>query len=322
MKMPTKIIPAVVILAILVLFPLFVKDPYFQHLANVAFIFAIGIYGFNIITGITGQLNLAHAGFIGIGAYTSAIMATKLGLSFWLAMPAAVLVTASFGVFIGYPSLRLTGVYFALTTLGFGSILALIFDNWIVLTGGPMGVTGIPAPSAIVLPGGYSLSFESKTSFYYLSLVFLAIGFYINRQLLQSRLGRQMLAVSGNETLARSVGISIARTKIIAFVLATILLGVSGSLYAHYFRFISPATFSVGESFRDLTMLVVGGRGTLAGPLIGAVIFTLLPELLRSIEAYQWVAYGLILMVCVIFLPQGIMGFIKEFIAQKRKKVR
>jgi branched-chain amino acid transport system permease protein len=127
-----------------------------------------------------------------------------------------------------------------------------------------------------------------------------------------------MLAVKENEALARSVGISIAKTKIVAFVLATMLLGASGSLYAHYFRFISPVSFSVSESFRHLTMLVVGGMGTLSGPLVGAVLFTLLPEFLRSVEEYQWVAYGLILMLSVIFLPKGIVGFIKEWVEERK----
>ncbi len=312
MKNSAKHLLPLLVLAAAIPFPLIIDDPYFKHTANVAFIFATGIYGFNIITGITGQLNIAHAGFLGIGAYASALAATKLGLAFWLAMPCAVVVTGLFGLLIGYPSLRLTGVYFALTTLGFGEILHLVFDNWIPVTGGPMGITGIPAPSPIPLPGGGEISFESKTAFYYLSLAFLVVAFYINRQLLRSRLGREMLAVKENDTLARSVGIAVSRTKIIAFVLATMLLGASGSLYAHYFRFISPVSFSVSESFRHLTMLVVGGMGTLSGPLIGAVLFTLLPELLRSVEAYQWVAYGLILMVCVIFLPKGIMGYVKQ----------
>jgi branched-chain amino acid transport system permease protein len=299
-----------VLLAFLI--PVLTKDPYYQHTLNVAFLFAISVYGFNIITGITGQFNIAHAGFIGIGAYVSAIATTRLLLSFWIAMPLAILVTAFFGFLIGYPSLKLRGVYFALTTLGFGEILSLVFENWIPVTGGPMGITGIPAPTAIRFPG-FSLVFDNKIAFYYLCLVFVLLSIYINRQLLESRLGRAMVAVRENEDLAQSLGISISRTKIIAFILATMFLGLCGSLYAHYFRFISPVSFSVAETFRHVTMLIVGGKGTLLGPLVGALIFTILPEILRSIEDYQWVAYGAILMLCIVFLPKGIVGLIEGF---------
>jgi branched-chain amino acid transport system permease protein len=294
------------------LIPVLTKDPYYQHTLNVAFLFAISVYGFNIITGITGQFNIAHAGFIGIGAYVSAIATTRLLLSFWTAMPLAILVTALSGFLIGYPSLRLRGVYFALTTLGFGEILSLVFENWIPVTGGPMGITGIPSPTPIRFPG-ISLVFDNKVGFYYLCLVFVLLSIYINRQLLESRLGRAMLAVRENEDLAQSLGISISRTKVVAFVLATMFLGLCGSLYAHYFRFISPVSFSVAETFRHVTMLIVGGKGTLLGPLVGALIFTILPEILRSIDDYQWVAYGAILMLCVVFLPKGIVGWIQGF---------
>ena len=291
--------------------PLLVRDAYYQHILNVICLFAIGVYGFNIITGIAGQFNIAHAGFIGIGAYASALATTALPLSFWAALPLAVLVTAGFGFLIGYPSLRLRGVYFALTTLAFGEILSLIFENWVAVTGGPMGITKIPPPTPLVLPG-LRLSFDEKTGFFYLCLVCLVAAVYVNRQLLHSRLGRAMLAVRENEDLAQSVGVPIARTKMIAFVLATVLLGATGSLYAHYFRFVSPISFSAGESFRQVTMLIVGGKGTLFGPLLGAALFTVLPEILRSMEAYQWIAYGLVLILCIVFLPNGISGWLRD----------
>ena len=299
------------------LFPSLVKDPYYQHILISTFLFAISVYGFNIITGIAGQFNIAHAGFIGIGSYASALAMTKLALSFWVALPMAVLVTITFGFLIGYPSLRLRGVYFALTTLGFGEILFLVFDNWIPVTGGPMGITGIPAPTPIPLPGGYQIAFDSKTGVYYLCLVFVLLAIYVNRQLLHSRLGRAMLSVRENEDLAQSVGIPVTRTKITAFLLATIFLGICGSLYAHYFRFVSPVSFTAGESFRQATMLIVGGKGTLIGPILGAFIFTALPESLRSVEDYQWIAYGVILMLCIVFLPNGIVGLVNELRARR-----
>jgi branched-chain amino acid transport system permease protein len=291
--------------------PVIVKNPYYQHILIVICLFAIGVYGFNIITGMAGQFNIAHAGFIGIGAYASALATTALPLSFWAGLPLAVLTTVAFGFLIGYPSLRLRGVYFALTTLAFGEILSLVFENWIAVTGGPMGITKIPPPTPLVLPG-LRLTFDEKTGFFYLCLLCLAAAVYVNRQLLHSRLGRAMMAVRENEDLAQSVGVPIARTKLIAFILATVLLGVTGSLYAHYFRFISPVSFSAGESFRQVTMLIVGGKGTLFGPLLGAIIFTVVPEVLRSVEEYQWIVYGVILMLCIVFLPNGIVGWLRD----------
>ncbi|MCK4821013.1 branched-chain amino acid ABC transporter permease [bacterium] len=309
------------VIALSLVFPLLIKDPYYQHILNISFLFAISTYALNIITGFTGQLNIAHAGFIGVGAYVSALATTNFSLSFWAAMPLAGLVTGLCGFLVGYPSLRVRGIYFALTTLALGELLFIVFDNWISVTGGPMGITGIPAPSPITLSKSISLTFDSKTGFYYLCLAFVFLSIYVNRELLNSRLGRAMLAIRENEDLAQSVGISIAQTKVIAFVLSTIMCGISGSLFAHYFRFISPVSFTLGEMFRILTMLVVGGMGTLSGPLLGTLIFTALPEFLRSVEAYQWIAYGVILMLCVAFMPEGIVGYINKKIGERQQSL-
>jgi branched-chain amino acid transport system permease protein len=305
------------LLVFAILFPFLFRDPYHQHILIVAFLSAMCVYSFNIITGMTGQLNAGLAGFVGIGAYVSALAAVELALPFWIALLLSVSATGLLGLFIAYPTLRVRGVYFAITTLSVGEILHLIFDNWVRVTGGPMGYTGIPAPSPLSFLG-VSLNFEGKTGFYYLSLAFILLILYVNRQLFHSRLGRAMLSVKENPDLAQSVGISIARIKIISFVISALLLGVCGSLYAHYFRVLSPITFSLHETFRYLSMLIVGGMGTVSGPLVGALVMTILPEFLRSIEDYQWVTYGLALMLCIIFLPEGIVGFINKILSQLR----
>ena len=263
---------------------------------------------------------MAHAGFMGIGAYTSAILSVNLSLNFWIALPFSMIVAGFFGFIIGFPSLRTKGVYFSLTTLGFGEILHIIFENWIPVTGGPMGITGINAPSAISFFGKYSISFQSKIGFYYLCLFFLMLTIYFTNRLFKSKLGFAMRAVRENEDLTKSVGISIIKTKITAFVLASMLLGLTGSLFAHYFRFISPITFTISETFRALAMLVVGGMGTLTGPLIGAVLFTVLPEILRSVEQLQWLVYGIIIIIFIAYMPEGIVGFINNKFAQKETK--
>ncbi len=312
MRKSTKTIILSLVLLAALAFPLVEKDSYYQHLIITTFLSAISVYALNIITGFTGQLNIAHAGFMGIGAYVSAILTARFGFSFWVTMPSVAVITGLFGLLIGYPSLRVRGIYFSLTTLGFGSILYIIFDNWVAVTGGPMGITGIPAPSAIQLSEDFTLTFSTKTGFYYLVLVWVLFSIYLNRELFNSRLGRAMLAVRENEDLAQSVGISVARTKVLAFVMSTALCGISGCLFAHYFRVISPVSFSLGEVFRVLTMLVVGGMGTLSGPFLGTLIFTILPEVLRSMEDYEMIAYGFILMLCAAFFPEGITGYIKR----------
>ena len=313
-----KKLSLLIMVIVALVIPKLVRDPYFLHIINVSFLFAISTYALNIMTGLTGQLNIAHAGFMGVGAYVSAVATTKLSLSFWVALPMAGVAAGIFGILIGWPLLRVRDIYFALTTLALGELFFVVFDNWIPVTGGPMGIVGIPAPSPIHISTSVSIAFQSKTAFYYLCLTFLALSIYINRELMNSRLGRAMFAIRENEDLAQSIGVSIAQTKVVAFVLSTILCGISGSLFAHYFRFISPVSFTLGEMFRILTMLVVGGMGTLSGPFVGTFIFTALPEMLRSVEAYQWVAYGLILMLCVAFMPEGIVGFINRMVRDRQ----
>lgn len=312
----------VVSITVLVAFalPIIIRDPYYQHILNTSFLFATGVYAFNIITGMTGQLNAAHAGLIGIGAYTSAIAVMKLSLSFWIALPLAGLVTGFCGFIIGVPSLRVRGVYFSLTTLGVGEILYHVFDNWMDLTGGSMGIGGVPVPSPIVFPGGLRFAFDTKIGFYYLCLCILFLAIYVNHQLLDCRTGRAMVAVRENEDLALSVGISIRKTKIFSFVLASILCGITGSLFAHYFRVVSPNSFTLAETFRLCTMLIVGGMGTVLGPLVGSMLFTALPEFLRIVKDYQWVTYGFLLMLCVVYLPEGIVGFVNGKLVERRMR--
>jgi branched-chain amino acid transport system permease protein len=307
------------IIFISLIFPYMVKNEYYQHIINITLLFTISVYALNIMTGLIGQINIAHAGFIGLGAYITALATTKMGFSFWVAMPLAGLIAAIGGFMIGYPALRVRGHYFALTTLALGEIFYLIFDNWIGVTGGPMGIVGIPSPSPIKFPNGFSIAFDSRTTFYYLLLFFVFVSIYITRELLYSRLGRAMIGIRENEDLAQSIGISIPQTKVVAFVLSTFLCGISGSLFAAYFKFISPVSFTLEEMFRILTMLVIGGSGTLFGPLIGTFIFTALPEFLRSVEDFQWIAYGLILMIFVSFMPEGIVGYLKKRIAAKEE---
>jgi branched-chain amino acid transport system permease protein len=293
---------ALAALALLTL-PFWLASPYHLHVVIMAGIFTILALSLNLLLGYTGQLSLGHAGFFGIGAYTSSLLALKLDWSFWLGLPAAALLTGLAGWAIGRLALKLRGAYFVLVTISFAGVISLVSVNWMDLTNGPLGLPGVPAPE---LPG---LSFRTKSAYYYLVLLAAALAYLVCHRLVRSRLGRAFLALRENEALAESVGVDPTRTLVVAAVVSAAMAGVAGSLYAHYTRFVSPEVFLFSYTVTMVIMVVAGGKGTLAGPVVGAVLFTVLPEVLREAMAWQWqmLAYGVLLVVLVYFLPRGIV---------------
>ncbi|HEU5193152.1 MAG TPA: ATP-binding cassette domain-containing protein, partial [Methylomirabilota bacterium] len=287
----------------LVTLPLWLANPYHQHVVIMAGIFTILALSLNLLLGYTGQLSLGHAGFFGIGAYTSALLTLRSEWSFWLALPSAALAAGLAGYGIGRLALKVRGAYFVLVTISFAGVISLISVNWMELTNGPLGLPGVPAPE---LPW---LSFRTKRVYYYLVLAAAALAYLICHRVVHSRLGRAFLALRENEPLAESVGIDPTRTLVAAAVISATLAGVAGSLYAHYTRFVSPEVFLFGYTVTMVIMVVAGGKGTLLGPVVGAVLFTALPEALREAMAWQWqmLAYGVLLILLVFFLPRGIV---------------
>jgi branched-chain amino acid transport system permease protein len=273
-----------------------------------------------LITGCTGRLNLGHAAFYGIGAYGSTLVVMKLGFPVWLGMVMGGLITVFFGVLIGIPCLKLKGSYLAITTLAFGEITRLAMINFVPLTNGPLGIRGIPGPPAIVFGNTLLISFESKISYYYLVLVICILCLLIIRRVLNSQIGRTFMAIREDEVRAETVGIDTIQVKIVNFALGAFFAGIAGSFYAHYVRFISPDTFTLGETFTILTMVVIGGLGTFYGPIVGGVIFTFLPELLRAISEYRMILYGLMMSVAIIFMPDGIVGLLQSWISGRSEK--
>ena len=284
--------------------PLWLTSAYHLHVAIMAGIFTILALSLNLLLGYTGQLSLGHAAFFGIGAYTSALLALRLEWPFWLGLPAAAVAAGLAGWAIGRLALKVRGAYFVLVTISFAGVIALVSVNWMELTNGPLGLPGVPAPS---LAG---VSFRTKTAYYYLVLVGAAGAYLLCRRLVRSRVGRAFLALRENEPLAESVGIDPTRTLVLAAVVSAALAGVAGSLYAHYTRFVSPEVFLFNYTVTMVIMVVAGGKGTLAGPVVGALVFTVLPEALREAVAWQWqmLAYGVLLVLLVFFLPRGIVG--------------
>lgn len=284
------------------IFPLFESSEYVIGVLVIAGIFTILTLSLNLVTGFTGQFCLGWAAFYGVGAYTSALLTMRLDVSFWLAMPAAGLMSALFGILLGIPTMRLKEIYLAITTLGFGEIVRLIMLNWTDLTRGAMGLPGIPSPSLF----GYE--FGSKYPYYYLILVLIILTVLIMQRLIDSRVGRALIAIREDELAAKAIGIDTTYYKILAFAVGAFFAGIAGSFYAHYATFIDPHTFAFMESITVLAMVVLGGAGSIYGSVFGAVLLTIIPEVLRDAAEYRLVIFGLMMMLVMLVRPQGVFG--------------
>jgi branched-chain amino acid transport system permease protein len=283
--------------------PFWIPNPYHLHILIMAGIFTVLALSLNLLLGYTGQLSLGHAAFFGIGAYTSALLTLKRDWSVWPALLAAAVASGLAGWAIGRLSLKLRGAYFVLVTISFAGVVSLVSQNWMDLTNGPLGLPGVPAPSL----GPWSL--RTKSAYYYLVLGSAALAYLVCHRLVGSRIGRAFLALRENEPLAASVGVDGTRYLVLATVVSAAMAGVAGSLYAHYTRFISPEVFLFNYTVTMVIMVIAGGKGTLPGPVVGAIVFTALPEALREVLSWQWqmVSYGTLLVLLVYFLPRGIV---------------
>jgi len=275
---------------------------------------AIGAVGLNILTGFTGQISLGQGAFLGVGAYTSAYITAKLGLSFWVGVPAAGLVTAMAGMVFGIPSLRLKGLYLAIATLASQFILEWIFLRWESVTGGSYGIV-IPRPSL----GGYV--FESDRSYYYIVLLIAAAMVLFAANLMRTRTGRAFMAVRDHYISAEIMGINLFKYRILSFAISSFYAGVAGALYGHSLRFVSSEQFNIEVSIVYLAMIIIGGLGSILGSIYGAVFMILLPKLLTIVTAKIAVSipgiaelatameqgvFGVIIIVFLIFEPDGL----------------
>ena len=290
-------------------FPQLGLKNYYLHIAVLSLLHILLALGLNLIAGYAGQLSLAHAAFFGIGAYTTALLTLNQHWSFWLAAPIGAVVAGLVAVAIGLPTLRLKGPYFVISSMGFGEIVRLIFLNWQSVTRGPNGLPGIPAPDPINL-GFVKLTFESRMESYYLILFVLFGVLILYYNLVNSRIGRALRAIRNDYIAAQVMGIHIAFYRILAFAGGAALAGLTGALYSGYIRFISPDTFTSGESINILIMMVIGGMGTIVGPIIGAVAITYLLETMRVFAEYRLVIYGLLMFIVILYMPQGVAGML------------
>lgn len=295
------------------LFPL-LADNYVIGLATLCAIASIGAIGLNILTGFTGQISIGVGAFLGVGGYTSAILTSTLGLSFWVALPVAGLITASVGALFGIPSLRLKGLYLAIATLAAQFIILFVISRWTGLTGGTSGMV-LQRPSI----GSFSLM--SASSYYYLCLIILLFTIVYALNLFRSRTGRAFLAVRDRDVAAEIMGINLFTYKVLSFAISSFFVGIAGALLAHYTMIVSPELYSITVSIQYLAMILVGGLGSILGSILGAIFITLLPvglgfimdylavympDMQNTLAAFQELAFGAAIILFLIFEPGGL----------------
>ena len=302
-------------IAILVL-PLAIPSSYFRHLLVLSGIFIILTISLNLIMGYIGEISLGHVAFFGIGAYTSTILSTRFAVSFPMSFLSAIMAAGVGGFLIGYPSLKLRGPYFAITTLGFVEILRQIITNWVTLTNGPMGIAGVPSPK-IQISNLFRVTIEGEIGFYYFVLFFVAVILYFTSLFLDSRYGRGFAAIRVNEDLASMLGINTFWYKMLGFLIGAFMGGMAGSLYVHYIKFADPSLLSFHYTSTLLTMVMVGGRGSILGSIVGGLLFTIVPEYLRIASTFRMVVLGVLLILSIIFMPEGISGVFWKFWTQR-----
>ncbi len=269
------------------------KNAYVIHLLFSCAIFAILACSLNIVVGITGLPNMSHATFFGIGAYMAALLSIHFKVPFYVNLILGGLVSLLFGIALGLPTLRLKGFYLSLVTIGFGQIVRIVEINWVSLTRGPMGLPGIAGAKI----GGYGFS---KRDFIYYCMAVLAILIFTVRRMMNSKIGRALSAIKNDDIVAKSLGVNTTGYKAFAFSLSAFFAGMAGTIYAHYISFISPDSFTSADSTTILCMVILGGSGTLLGPVLGAIILTLAPEVLRFADMYRMVFVGVVMIVGVI----------------------
>jgi len=293
-------------------------DSFFLHTMIYFLFFMILGAGLNLLM-TTGQLSIGHAAFMGIGAYTCVILVTRHGWSFWLAWAACGVLSGVMAFLLGRLTLRIKGVFFAILTFAFGEIIRMIFVN-VKYFGGVNGISGIPVPNSINL-GFLQFSFASKAEFYYLVLVFSLICMIMYFRLVGSQVGIVLKSINGTDLLAQCCGIDIMKYKVFAFVLGAVWAGMVGGLYAPYFTYISPHSFTFVESVDFIIISVVGGVGALSGPLFGSLFLIAVPEVFRFAKEYELIIYALSLIAVLFFLPRGIGGVMEMKMRAVRREV-
>ncbi|MBD3183340.1 branched-chain amino acid ABC transporter permease [Candidatus Poribacteria bacterium] len=299
-----KHIPTVILAIILIIYPFASGNNYHINVMTLVGLYTMIVVGLNLLMGYAGQISLGHAGFFGIGAYCSGLLNVKMGLPPWISAIIAIIFTAGIAYFIGIPTLKLKGHYLAMATLGFGEVVHVILSKMDWLTDNPDGLADIK-------PFGlFGIKFDSSFVMgqYFMAWIIAVAILVISMNITNSRVGRAFKAIHGSETAASSMGVNIAKYKVQVFVLSAVYAAVAGCLYAHFRQFIAPSIFQLHTSITLVTMVVIGGQGNIWGAVLGTVLLTWLPEWLTVAEEYDIMFYGILLMVVMIFMPDGLVG--------------
>lgn len=297
---------SLLVLAILMaLVPSVLQGGYFVNVAIVVCIYVVLAASLDLVMGWTGMYSFAHAAFLGVGAYTAAILGRDLGTSFWINLPAGTIVAGLFGLLLGLPSLRAQGHFLAIMTIAFQTVVYLILAQWTDFTGGQYGISITPIEG-----------FGSLSAYFYLVLAVAVLALIVIRLLTSSRFGDALRAVRDDETLARTIGMNTNAIKLIAFAISSSLAGAAGVLSAYHIRGVTPDDYTVMTSASIVTMVVLGGRGRFWGPILGAALLVLLPEFLSGLADYKHIFFGALLIAVIIVAPQGLAGTL----AQRRAK--
>jgi branched-chain amino acid transport system permease protein len=302
--MRIRVLLTLIGLALLAALPL-VATSYYLYLAELAMINIITAVGLNLLSGNCGQISLCNASFMGIGAYCTALCTTRLGLPTLIGLPASVIISALLGAALGYPARRLSGLYLALTTLGFLELVGIVIEEFPDYTGGIRGLK-VPRPEI------FGFSFQSNVALYFLVFTLTGAAVVVGYNVQRSRYGRAFDAVRQSPFAAQALGIPVARVKVIAFSLNAAFAGFAGGLLAGVVGFIDPPEFGILVSIQHITFIVVGGLGSIAGSIAGALVLTALPEALRGVQEYGELIYGFILLGTLLFLPRGLVGLVAK----------
>lgn len=311
----SKGIPAAFLL-FAILYP-FIFTSYTTSIMTTALIYIILGLGLNILVGLGGLLNLGYAAFYAIGAYTYGILHNFYGVDFWIALPLGAIASGIFGLLLGMPVLRLKGDYLAIVTLGFGEMVRIVLENFGKVTSGPSGIANIPKPTLF----GHSFALVGSTRYiYFIALILVLLIIFIAKRLEASRIGRSWIAMREDDIASEAMGIDLTKTKLTLFIISSMVAGVAGVLLAAKTSFISPKGFTLWESVTILCIVVLGGKGSIKGVILGGLIFMLLPEYLRFLSEYRLLMFGFLLVVMMVFRPGGIIQNVRKAYKIKEEK--
>jgi branched-chain amino acid transport system permease protein len=288
----------------MLIFPFFGFSVYIMRIATVIYIFSMLTLALNLVAGYTGQLSMGNAAFYAIGAYTCTLFMVRLGMNFWASMVIGAVFAGASGLVVGLPTLRLSGSYLTIVTLGFGEIVRMVIQNWDLVTNGTLGIRNIPKPVFF----GLTLTL-SNNGFYYLAVALLLIISFFCAFIINSKIGRAFVAIREDEIAATMMGIKTTRYKVLAFFLSALISGIAGAFYAPMVGYIDPNTFTFDVSSQIICLAILGGLGTMRGMFFGSIVLIVFPEVSRFLMNYRFILYGLILVLMMRFRSQGLLGW-------------